>query len=525
MFSTSDNKITKQKEFKLSKYLSVYQTADFLTQLKAQFFFKVSIAFSSFMVLLLLLTLYIENTYYSEFDPLVISLEILCLFLSFLAIYLIRIGKLNLPFHFMLLMSFSFIWAVIFYESDLVIPRVDSICFTYGMLALTALLAGQKRWSIILYSIGNIVFLSVFCLYTVSAGQISEGDSLEFFVDNLLAYIFIATVAYNIHVIYNKSINRSEAALAKAQKAEEDLKLLNEKLEEKVSERTKELNETLQRLEETNIEYYLLNEKVSEEARLLQITNEMLTLSEHRLVTANQTKDKFFSIIAHDLRGPLGSFRECAKMLYDKADVIDQQQLTLLLRSLKDSSSNVYSLLENLLGWSRSQQGLINVKKEEIDLHYISSSCINTLRNVAEDKQIELLNNIPSGSIIFTDTTLLTTIIRNLLSNSIKFSHEGSKIEVNLEELQNQNFFSNLAPDKSYYQLSVKDYGVGMSDEILQNLFKIEIHHTSRGTKKETGTGIGLILCKEFTDLLEGIIWAESELGKGSVFNLIIPKQ
>lgn len=513
-----------KKDFKISKYLKIFESEDFLTQLKAQFFFKVSIAFSGFMFLLLMFTIFIQNTYYARLDLLVITLQIICFVLSLLAIRLITRGRLNLPFHYMLIMSFSFIWIVIFYEDSVLIPRVDSICFTYAMLSLTALLAGQKRKAIIVYSSANLICLTAFCIYVSYTGQIKESDAIEFFVDNLLAYIFIATVSYNIHVIYNKSINKTNQALSAAKTAENELRKLNETLEEKVLERTKELNEALRKLEESNIEYYLLNEKVTEEARLLQITNEKLTVSEQRLMTSNQTKDKFFSIIAHDLRGPLGSFQSCAQMLYEKAEIIDKQQLSTLLRSLKDTSSNVYTLLENLLSWSRSQQGLIKISKESLILSKEIQSSINNVNPIAKDKRIEIISNVLSDAVIYTDSILFTTIIRNLLSNAVKFSFENSKIEINCAETNYSENFNNSIVNKDFYKISIKDNGIGMDELTLQKLFKIEIHHSKRGTKNEAGTGLGLLICKEFVELLDGRIWAESKLNEGTVFNIIIPK-
>jgi PAS domain S-box-containing protein len=239
--------------------------------------------------------------------------------------------------------------------------------------------------------------------------------------------------------------------------------------------------------------------------------------SEARLKELNATKDKFFSIIAHDLKNPLGNFRNIANVLYDQYDYFNEPDKKEYIKAIKDASEQVYELLENLLDWSRSQRGKIVFCPDIIDLYFISISCIGALKLSAANKNIKLVNNITIGSICYADANLVTTVMRNLTSNAIKFTPKDGTIEIGIIDPSDN--------DSSMVTVYVKDNGVGISQEIKDKLFRIDQNVTTPGTSQEKGTGLGLILCKEFIEMHKGRIWVDSQQGIGSTFYFTVPKE
>jgi two-component system sensor histidine kinase/response regulator len=253
------------------------------------------------------------------------------------------------------------------------------------------------------------------------------------------------------------------------------------------------------------IEVKKLNQKLNE-------LNTKLIVSEENLVIINATKDKFFSIIAHDLRNPLGNFKEVTKLLHESYNEFEEGERLEFIELMKNSSQRIYSLLENLLEWSRTQRGLINFNPIHFDLSEIVKNTFALSVLSANSKKIELINKVDISSEVYGDANLLNTVIRNLVSNSIKFTPENGSIEVNFKSDGKSNL------------ISIKDTGVGMSQETLDKLFRIDSSVSTLGTSQETGTGLGLILCKEFVGMHSGKICVESELGKGSTFYIELPK-
>ncbi len=240
---------------------------------------------------------------------------------------------------------------------------------------------------------------------------------------------------------------------------------------------------------------------------------EVLRHSENKLKELNATKDRFFSIIAHDLKNPIGSYREIISMLYDKYSSFSDEERLEFLGAVKESSKQMYELLDNLLEWSRSQRGLIQFNPVETNLYMLAENCESFLQLSALKKNIELLNKIPTDTISIVDPNLINIILRNLVSNAIKFSKEGGKIIVGLNEAYN---------DKGLC-VYIKDSGLGMSPVNINKLFQIDKNVSTRGTAGEKGTGLGLILCKEFVEKHGGKIWVESEEGVGSTFSFTLP--
>lgn len=220
----------------------------------------------------------------------------------------------------------------------------------------------------------------------------------------------------------------------------------------------------------------------------------------------NATKDKFFSIIAHDLKTPFNSILGLSEILKDEAKNLDIETIIQYSGIIHSTSGNTYQLLENLLDWARVQQSRIIFNQVPILLKKLVLEVIDLNSEAANQKKILIINNIPDKMIISADQEMLKTILRNLISNALKFTSANGKIEITAKSVS------------EIIEISVKDTGTGISKEDIDKLFKVDSNFTKRGTENEKGTGLGLILCKEFIEKHGGTIWVESEEGKGSTF-------
>ncbi|MDM8558439.1 hybrid sensor histidine kinase/response regulator [Candidatus Parabeggiatoa sp. HSG14] len=234
-----------------------------------------------------------------------------------------------------------------------------------------------------------------------------------------------------------------------------------------------------------------------------------LKSAKEELRQALAAKDKFFSIITHDLMNPLSALVDLSKILAKEQDENEKNELTKLVQQ---SSKQAYNLLENLLEWSRSQTGRIQINPGKLNLKFLVDMNIKLLESQAKAKNITVFSSVEITS-IFADEHTLATVIRNLLSNAIKFTKPFGKVEIGTKEEDN------------FVEISVSDTGIGIKSTDVNKLFQIDVPHTTRGTAKEEGTGLGLILCKEFIEKNRGSIGIESELGKGSRFYIRLPKK
>lgn len=257
-----------------------------------------------------------------------------------------------------------------------------------------------------------------------------------------------------------------------------------------------------------------------------KLSEENLKQSAIRLAELNESKDKFFSIIAHDLRGPLGNQREFTKILSDKVLQFSEAERTTYLKMLVESSDLVYSLLENLLDWARSQSGNIVYQPTSIQLFDLIQRVVGLLNLSANKKHVTISNQVPKDKKIFGDLYMIETVLRNLISNAIKYSNVNSEVTVGVlefdsNELTNEKLkydvLNTTSPTNSTI-FFIKDTGIGMEKEQIENLFRLDKKFSTKGTAEESGTGLGLILCKEFIDKHKGNIWVESEPGIGSTF-------
>lgn len=237
-------------------------------------------------------------------------------------------------------------------------------------------------------------------------------------------------------------------------------------------------------------------------------------LSEYsrQLKEINSAKDKFFTIIAHDLKSPLFGSLGVAEFFASNAGTFSHDELVKVSNALYLSLKNQYELLEDLLTWSRLEMGVLIPNLTFNSPSDSVRKIINLLENRATEKSIEIISNVNASSSIKYDINMFELLIRNLIFNAIKFSHSGSKVFVDMDEKEDTFIFS------------IKDSGLGISKEEADKLFKIDVHHSTIGTKNESGTGLGLILCKEIIEKHYGKIWVESQKDIGSTFYFSIPK-
>ncbi|MCB1190920.1 MAG: hybrid sensor histidine kinase/response regulator [Leptospiraceae bacterium] len=230
----------------------------------------------------------------------------------------------------------------------------------------------------------------------------------------------------------------------------------------------------------------------------------------HELNELNDNKNKFFSIIAHDLRSPIGGLLSVSKLLLNYSK--NQHNIPYdIIESLFQSTENAYKLLENLLQWSRVQMNRIECIPITFYLNKVVEAVINNLSGIAYRKDITIKQTIDPNVQIFADYSMVETVIRNLVSNSIKFTQIGGQIEISSVSKKNMQ------------EISITDNGIGIKQTDLDKLFKINVKYSKSGTIGETGTGLGLIICKELIEKNNGKIWVESNPGKGSTFKFVLP--
>ncbi len=258
----------------------------------------------------------------------------------------------------------------------------------------------------------------------------------------------------------------------------------------------------------------LIQEKlIASQQKQLEEKNLELSKQAERLTELNATKDKFFSIIAHDLRSPFSSVVGLSEILAERVSKKEFDTIEKISHTIRSSAQQTLELLMNLLDWSRSQTGRIEYAPEYFQLAKLINENIDLLEETANQKSIRINQALDNKLLVFADKDMISTIVRNLLSNAIKFTNNGGQISL-----------KTFANEKEWV-LSVTDNGIGIDESSLKKLFRIEETYSTRGTQNEKGTGLGLILCKEFVEKHRGKFWAKSEVGKGSSFIFSIPSQ
>ncbi len=230
-----------------------------------------------------------------------------------------------------------------------------------------------------------------------------------------------------------------------------------------------------------------------------------------QLQKALAEKEAFFSIIAHDLRSPLSGLIGMTGLLIEDLDGLSREELQRLAKEMGQSVQNLFNLLENLLEWSQMQRGLTAFEPSACALDELVRRNIELLQAVAEQKKIALQNAVAADTVILADQSMLNTVLRNLISNAIKFVESGGSVDVSARK------------DGAMITVAVQDNGIGMDQKTLAGLFALDKKRTRRGTAGERGTGLGLVLCKQFIEQHGGSIWVESEPGKGTTVFFTLP--
>jgi len=237
-----------------------------------------------------------------------------------------------------------------------------------------------------------------------------------------------------------------------------------------------------------------------------------IKLKNEQLLKLNAEKDKFFSIIAHNLRDPFVGFLGLTKILAEELESLTIDEIQEFSVTLKSSATTLSRLLENLLQWSKMQRGSMPYNPELLQLLQVVEECFAIVMASAKNKGIEITSDIQDDLMVFADSNMLQTIIRNMVSNAVKFTPKGGNVCVSAKVTENKSV-----------EISIKDTGIGMTSEMVNNLFRLDVKTNRKGTEGEPSSGLGLLLCKEFIEKLGGKIRVESEEGKGSEFKFTLP--
>lgn len=283
------------------------------------------------------------------------------------------------------------------------------------------------------------------------------------------------------------------------------------KVNKQLEEQKNEIAENNSKLLALNKTIFAEKQKTEQLNEKLNQANQKLSESEKHLLDMNATKDKFFSIISHDLRNPFASIVSFSRLLKRNAHNLSGDELQELVMELDKSVFKINNLLENLLQWSRTQTGKIVYKPGYILLKELISDNVNLLKANAKDKEIQLKNDIQDDLIVWADVNMTDTVIRNLLSNALKYTEAKGNVTVKAKH------------KAGWVYVSVEDDGVGISPENISKLFKVDTLYSTYGTQDEKGSGLGLLLCKEFVERQGGKITLKSELGKGTSFTFSLP--
>jgi PAS domain S-box-containing protein len=233
--------------------------------------------------------------------------------------------------------------------------------------------------------------------------------------------------------------------------------------------------------------------------------------SEEKLKQLNATKDKFFSIIAHDLKSPFNTINGYSQLLKKSIREADTESSEKYLEAIISSSQNTYILLNNLLTWARNELGMVPYNPVNNSVHKMVDDVNNLLIASARLKEIKITNSIPDYYTVIADENMIKTVVHNLISNAIKYTGRSGEIAIDIIQ------------EETEIKICISDNGVGIRQDDLKNLFNISKIHTTRGTEEEGGTGLGLLICKEFVEKHGGKLGAESEYGKGSTFWFSLP--
>ncbi|MFP4025034.1 MAG: PAS domain S-box protein [Thiohalospira sp.] len=263
------------------------------------------------------------------------------------------------------------------------------------------------------------------------------------------------------------------------------------------------------------INFLAIKEDITERKK----DRQQLIETAQNLKKANATKDKFFSILAHDLRSPMGNIMQLSNLLYQNYNSFEDENKKYYIKLIKNLSEKTFELLENLLAWSRIQLNKIDFTPKKINLKNIAEEALDIYNENIKKKNLSIDNHITQDFFALANEESIKLVIRNLLSNAIKFTPHGGKIELKAEKIKNKK------TGISQSKICITDTGVGLPKDQLTKIFLIDRNFSTNGTDNEKGTGLGLILCKEFIEKNKGEIWASSTIGEGSQFCFTLPAE
>lgn len=251
---------------------------------------------------------------------------------------------------------------------------------------------------------------------------------------------------------------------------------------------------------------------VERKNKQLAASNQLISQKSLMMEELNNTKNKFFSIIAHDLKTPLNSLSGFSNLIINHIEYLSKEEIKMMATDLDKSVRNLYDLLNNLLTWARSQMNTIEFKPQNLEVQLLFDDLIGLIQLNAQNKKIHIVTNVAHDTKVYVDENAIKTILRNLASNALKFTPEEGKIT-----------FTARNYNEKFVQIAINDTGVGMDDETMAKIFRIDSKHSTKGTQGETGTGLGLLLCKEFVEKNGGSITVDSVLDVGTTFKVLLP--
>jgi signal transduction histidine kinase len=243
-----------------------------------------------------------------------------------------------------------------------------------------------------------------------------------------------------------------------------------------------------------------------------RMTEKAIIQINEELTKHNAEKDLLLSILAHDLRSPFSAFLGLTEILEKKLCHLKQERVYTIATSLREAAKGVFDLVENLLEWAKMQRGLIEFKPETVNLDFIIKSSLESILATATQKKLKIELNIPENLIVEVDSIMFNSTFRNLISNAIKFSNRGSIIFVSARKISDHQI-----------EIAITDMGIGISPELISQLFSVNCNTGRCGTEGERSTGLGLLLCKDFIERHNGKLWVESVEGEGSTFYFTVP--
>lgn len=267
------------------------------------------------------------------------------------------------------------------------------------------------------------------------------------------------------------------------------------------------LKALIKRLRNNNI----LEERLTQNSLKIERQRDELDKQKKELEELNATKDKFFTIIAHDLKNPFNTVIGLSELLIKRYDTYDSNKIKEFIRQINKFSNNAYNLLEDLLKWAKSQTGRMEVKPEKVEVFELAIENMNLFQEKAEKKGVKINANVKMGLFAYIDKNMICTVLRNLISNSVKFTNSGDIINIEAKSIN------------EHIEIMVTDTGIGVPEEKLEKIFKIDSHISTQGTADEIGTGLGLIISREFVEKNGGTINVKSKEGNGTQFMFTVP--